>query len=117
MRISEQDKKAILKAIDLPNTEYGKTLMFMAEKYEIFSKEDIVSLTDRQESKRAFLSDYAMLRLISNPNEIKKEVKDKAGYNRYYPIGYKFYGNIYEFTSQFYCYQGEDNHKDNRTPY
>ena len=40
----------------------------------IFSKEDIVSLTDRQESKRAFLSDYAMLRLISNPNEIKKEV-------------------------------------------
>ena len=117
MRISEQDKKAILKAIDLPNTEYGKTLMFMAEKYEIFSKEDIVSLTDRQESKRAFLSDYAMLRLISNPNEIKKEVKDKAGYNRYYPIGYKFYGNIYAFTSQLYGYKGEGTHKDNRTPF
>ena len=117
MRISEQDKKAILKAIDLPNTEYGKTLMFMAEKYEIFSKEDIVSLTDRQESKRAFLSDYAMLRLISNPNEIKKEVKDKAGYNRYYPIGYKFHGNIYAFTSQLYGYKGEGTHKDNRTPF
>ena len=58
-----------------------------------------------KQKKWAFLSDYAMLRLISNPDEIKKEVKDKAGYNRYYPIGYKFYGNIYAFTSQLYGYK------------
>ena len=115
--ITNEDRKIVLEAITLPNTGYGKALMSIAEKYQLFSEDDLSFLTNRQESKQVFLSDYAMLRLINNPKDIKNEVKDNSGYNRYYPDGYQFNGRVYAFTSQLYGYGGGGTHKDNRTPF
>lgn len=115
--ITNEDRKIVLEAITLPNTGYGKALMSIAEKYQLFSEDDLSFLTNRQESKQVFLSDYAMLRHIKNPKDIKNEVKDNSGYNRYYPDGYQFNGRVYAFTSQLYGYGGSGTHKDNRTPF
>ena len=117
MIISKEDKAILEEAINLPNIGFGKALMSIAEKYQLFSEEDLSFLTNRQESKRVFLSDYAMLRLINDPSKIKQEVKDDAGYNRYYPEGYQFCGRTYAFTSQLYGYGGRGTHKNNRDPY
>lgn len=117
MIISSEDKEKVLNAINLPNTKYSETLMSVAEKYQLFSADDIVLLTDQKKSKTEFQSDYAMLRLIVNPENIKKLVKDKSGYNRYYPKGYSFGSRTYAFTSQLYGYGGQGTHKDNRTPF
>ena len=80
MIISIEDKEKTLNAINLGNKEYSKALMSVAEKYQLFSIDDILLLTDQKKSKSEFQSDYAMLRLIVNPENIKKLVKDKLIY-------------------------------------
>ena len=117
MIISIEDKEKTLNAINLGNKEYSKALMSVAEKYQLFSIDDILLLTDQKKSKSEFQSDYAMLRLIDHPENKAKLVKDKAGHKRYYSDGYSFYGNVYVFTSQLYGYGGKGTHKDNRTPF
>ena len=91
--------------------------MTVCSKYQVFDDDDIEFLTDQKKCKLEFLSDYAMLRLIKDPTQIKQIVKDASGHNRYYSEGYTFAGQIYAFTSQLYGYGGKGTHKDNRTPF
>lgn len=116
-RITDEDKQLLLNAINLPNTGYGRALMTFCAKYQVFDDDDILLLTDQKKCKAEFLSDYAMLRLIKDPSQIKQTVKDASGYNRYYPEGYTFGEQMYAFTSQLYGYGGKGTHKDNRTPF
>ena len=51
MIISIEDKEKTLNAINLGNKEYSKALMSVAEKYQLFSIDDILLLTDQKKSK------------------------------------------------------------------
>ena len=115
--IEDEDKQILINSIKLPNAKYGHALMSVCSKYQVFSEDDIQFLLDQKKCKAAFSSDFAMLRLISDPTQISRIVKDASGYNRYYPEGYEFGGNIYAFTSQLYGYKENGSHRDNRTPF
>lgn len=111
-----EDRLALKNAIVLEkNAEYGKTIMSICEKYQLFTDEDLLILTDKKCSAELFHSEYAMLKQIPDTSKVDFYIRDNKGRNRYYVETYVFRGKHYVFTSQLYG-KGKS-HRDNRTPF
>lgn len=115
--MSDKDKALLLSAIHKSNTEFSEILMSMAERYQIFDKNDIDLLCDRQKSRELFASEYAYLKEIDLDTEFSAQLKSADGRNRYYGKTYTLSGKTYVMTSQLYGLVSNSSHKNNRAPF
>lgn len=115
--MSVEDKDLLLSAIYKNNSEFSEILMSMVERYQIFDKNDIDLLCDRQKSRELFASEFAYLKEIDPDAEFSAQLKSADGRNRYYGKTYTLGGKIYVMTSHLYGLTGNSSHKNNRTPF
>lgn len=115
--VADEDKALLLSALHKNNAEFSEILMSMAERYQIFDKNDIDLLCDKQKSRELFASEYAYLKEIDPSTELSAQLKSADGRNRYYGKTYTFCGKTYVITSQLYGLAGNSSHKNNRTPF
>lgn len=115
--MSDEDRALLLSAICKSNAEFSEILMSMAERYQIFDKDDIGLLCDKQKSRELFASEYAYIKEIDADVEFSTQLKSADGRNRYYGKTYIFNDKTYVMTSQLYGLAGNSSHKNNRTPF
>ena len=111
--ITEQEKKLLLDSINKGNTQFSEIIMQMAEKYQIFSADDLALLCNRDQSRDLFSCAYSYLKKIDIHKSLPEQLKSADGRNRYYSKTYLLNGDKYVMTSQLYGYGG-NSHEDNR---
>ena len=113
--ISEEDRKLVLEASDLRNKGFLETLLSVAEKYQVFSYNDIEDLTSKQTCLEYFYLDYPLLKEYDNTKTLHEQIRI-SWQNRYYSRKYNFNEKEYVATSQLYGLGQDSRHRDNRTP-
>lgn len=114
--ISPEDSTLLTNSINEQISKFASDIMTVLSKYQLLDNEQIAMLTDRDQCRNIFKSDYAMLLEVSDDkSDIDRKIHDSSGHTRYYGTVYNFNGHFYVMTSQLYGPGGT--HKDNKTPF
>ena len=115
--ITDENKKRLLKAIELPNKKFMEELTAIMHEYgDLFTDEDIYLLEDRTKSRELFRQDYPVFVKVNPQMDKMDQIYISGNYRYYANATCEIRGKEYYYTSQLHGYGEAISHGDNRTP-
>lgn len=116
-QLSKDDRNELIDSITLANSAFSSVIMRVLAKYQVLSDEDILILTNKEQCRTLFQSDYPMLKKINSDLSIRSQVVDTNNHSRFYSEVYNLNDKQYVMTSQLYGLSTSGTHRNNRTPF